>query len=249
MADSKGYFTLRQVVLSALNRTGVDEKYFEQMATIAAECFAELNIYYSDSIRVAYLPISKANMVALPDDYIDYVRNPSVIANNRIHTLTEDNKIPLDTPIDCGNDTNPQPIHKYSEAYGEGATPVSYGTGGGKNIGYYRIDKQNRVIRLSGLSVPHSSVGKKRILYLEYVSTGLSLDSETIVPREVVPVIRQYLIWQSVENDPRMARGDKDAKMEQYYLEIERLVHFQNSFTIDQFVDTIRREYRQVKKR
>lgn len=248
MADTNGFISIRDVVLSALNRATQDTKYFEQFAVICTEQLAELNIYHTKQFREGYFPISNVGIVQLPPDYIDYCTNPSFIINNIPHTLTLDNTIPLDTPIDCGEDTNPQPIHGHSShggAYHEGYGRTKYWQTGGKNICYFRVDMNNRIIKLRG----HILTDK---LYIEYVSTGLSLDTETIVPRELMPVLRNYLLWQSAELNPARTKGDvylMQSRKSEYDKSLDLYMHFKNSLTVDEFLDTIRSSYKQTPKR
>lgn len=252
MSDTNAIITLKTCVYSAINRAGIDMKYFEKLYAIAAECLAEINIFHSTYFKVAYLPVSDINTVALPTDYIDYVRPPSLIVNGRIWTLTKLDTLPLQADISCGLPTNPPTdnitvadvsITDYLDYINNVYVEThQYGTSGGQNIAYYRVDKESRLIVLSG-NVPGDTV------LLEYTSTGLSLEGDTLVPREVMPTIREYLIWQNIENNPTIAMGEKERKKEQYHDQLKQLIHFQNSFSVDEFLDILYGNSRQTPKR
>ena len=243
MSDTSALISLKQAVSSFFVRSPLDAKFMEKMMVIAVECLSELNIYHSQQIREAYLDISPVNIANLPPDFIECATiPPSVIIGNRIHPLSLDNNIPLDTAIDCGNETNPQPVGitagSHYPYYRDIDYAGQYGSHPTKNIGFYRIDKSARIIRLRGNITSDK-------LYLEYLSTGVSLDGETLIPRELMPVIRDYLLWQSIEHDPSHAANDKERKEQAYNNSMLKYHHWKSSFSIQEFLDTTRRNYSQ----
>jgi hypothetical protein len=244
--------TLRQCVMSAINRAGLDTKRLEQLMAIGVECLTELNLFNTTWFKVVYLPISDINTVALPSDYIDYVKPPAIVVNGRIWTLTQDDSLPLQAEMVCGDPQNPPVDNTTIEGYESmdvtdyinniSTYSHQYGTSGGQNVAYFRIDKESRLIVLKG-SVPGTSI------LLEYVSSGISLEGETLVPREVMATIRQYVIWQSIENNSLVPMNEKERKKEQYEDQLKLLTHFQSMFTCDEFKDTLYGASKQTAKR
>ncbi len=105
--DTRGIVNLEYVVHLVLMDIGDDSlrdyKKFLQYAILG---FQELNLYVSQSVKVAYLPISETKTANLPDDYITYTKigynNGGVIAT---FGLNEDLMMPHKTD-DCGNQVN-----------------------------------------------------------------------------------------------------------------------------------------------
>ena len=105
--DTRGIVSLEYVVHLVLMDIGDDSlrdyKKFLQYAILG---FQDLNIYVSQSVKVAYLPISDIKTVDLPDDYITYTKigynNGGVIAT---FGLNEDLMMPHKTD-DCGDPIN-----------------------------------------------------------------------------------------------------------------------------------------------
>lgn len=243
--DSPALLNIRQIVSSFMNRSSIDStKFFEKYSAICCEILGDLNIYHVRLPKIAYLPVTDINTVILPPDFIQEIKPPSIIVNGLIYPLTELGTLPSRAAQDCGKDTNP-PADNYTL---ETTTPYyglwSYhlGTSGGTNICYYRFDMGLRVIVLSG-AVTGSTI------YLEYTSTGISLDSDTAVPRELVPVVREYLNWQSLKYDKNSNQNSiKNAKDD--YTEQLALYHrFTSSMSKEEFEDLIYGEMRQTPKR
>jgi hypothetical protein len=247
--DTPGYFTIEQCVYSAFNRQAIDTKFFEQMATIAVEYLTEHNIFYKKGGKDALLDVSVTNTVDLPSDYVDYIRI-GIIINGKIWTLGLNEDIPFTSKLNCGveetpddNITVPASIENYvAEHQNMPVFMYHYGVSGGQNYSKYRIDKERRQI-IFDTAIPYSKI------YIEYVSSGVSIDGETYVPRQVVPCIRQYLIWQALENDPRVPMNEKERKMAQYEKELRLLNSFDNAFTVDEFKDMLYETSRQTPKR
>jgi hypothetical protein len=103
-----------------------------------------------------------------------------------------------------------------------------FGLPGGVDEAYYRIDMERRMIIFSG-TVPRSEI------VLEYISTGLKIEGGSLIPRECVAPLRNYILWQLEENDSRIAYNEKERRKREYEESIEALRSFQNSFTADEY--------------
>jgi hypothetical protein len=57
------------------------------------------------------------------------------------------------------------------------------------------------------------------------------------------------LIWQRIENDPRVSMGEKDRKEKQYNDAIEMMRTYKNMFTMQEFLDNKYRATKQGIKR
>jgi hypothetical protein len=103
-----------------------------------------------------------------------------------------------------------------------------FGMSGGIDDAYYRIDKEKRTIAFSG-SVPRSQI------VLEYISSGVKTDGSTLIPRQAVPALRTYLLWNAVENDARISYNEKERKKRLHEEEVTALRNFEDIFTIDEY--------------
>lgn len=103
-----------------------------------------------------------------------------------------------------------------------------FGMSGGVDDAYYRVDLEKRTITFSG-SVPRSQI------VMEYISSGVKTDGSTLIPRQAVPALRTYLLWQAVENDSRTAYNEKERKKRLHEEEVTALRNFEDIFTIDEY--------------
>ena len=87
---------------------------------------------------------------------------------------------------------------------------------------------ENRQIIFSG-ETPRSEI------VLEYISTGLLPDGSSLIPREVVAPLRAYILWHSVENDPRVAYNERERRKREFNESVEALRSFTNAFSADEY--------------
>jgi len=119
-----------------------------------------------------------------------------------------------------------------------------YGLSGGIDRAYFRFDLEStpRRIVFSG-STPRSEI------VLEYISSGMKSDGTTLIPREIVAPLRNYILWHKDENNPRVAYNEKERLKREYTESIEALRFFENSFTKDEYMRMLYSTYRQSAKR
>jgi len=262
--DTRGIVNLEYVVHLVLMDIGDDSlrdyKKFLQYAILG---FQELNLYVSQSVKVAYLPISETKTANLPDDYITYTKigynNGGVIAT---FGLNEDLMMPHKTD-DCGNqvndnlgscgsdDTNNQSAsilpslgYYFSLHYrnGQFVGELYGGAGGRHNDGYFRIDEERRQI------VFNSEASVDEII-LEYKSSGVNGDGSTMLRRQFVPALRAYIHWQRRQYNDSVAESKKIELRNAYYLEFDIVKGLENDFNIEEYLDSTRSTYRQSPKR
>jgi hypothetical protein len=234
--DLSGWMNIRQILANVKARLRIDDRQDRYLLQYIIDCISELNMFHLDvSGPVStIIDISDINTVDLPSDYIDYLKI-GYIVNGKIVTLTHNPSIPIPISGECGEDTNPFPDLSLS-------IPLvpTYGAGGGYNVAEYRIDKKDRRIILQG-SVPGSQ------LAIEYISTGVSLNEETTIPRKYLPAIRAYVVWTLIENDPKVPMNDKIRKGDLYAQEVSR-ASMSELPTLDECMDAIYMGRRQTPK-
>ena len=245
-----GLVSTRYVVMSVLNRMNTyDMKQYLRLMQICIEGITEMNLFNTkQSIEVVYLHMSAAKTVQLPADYINY-RKIGFPDSGKLVVLTKHDSLLLPRTFfgsiiddvfvadtgdevgnaDAGNEIGTSSRIYFSPHYRNGAYVGSlYGIRGGIDTAYYRIDVEERQIVFSG-STPRSEI------VLEYISTGQKSDGSSLIPREVVPALRTYVLWQKDENDPRIAYNAKERLKTQHEEEVAALRSFNNSFTADEY--------------
>lgn len=240
----QGVITIETVVAYILDELNMSERYAEmaeRVANFVIRGFTDMNMFHLTNIQVEYLKVGQDNTVNLPDDYIDY-RKIGIEVNGRVWTLTLNDNIALPRAMKCGEDIrkvisspNPSqfglnfgyyfPDHVRNGRYIGGL----YGVGGGFNLAYCRIDKERRQIVLDG-RVPKCEV------VLEYVSTGVSMSRQTIIPRIALEPLIAFGIWKMTPFD---RIGQKEAAKNDYIMEVEKMRALENAMTADEFRDVL----------
>jgi hypothetical protein len=196
--------------------------------------------------------MSTAKTVQLPADYIDYLRI-GIPIDGKLRVITKHDKLLLprtfygsviggvfvaDTGDAVGNsdddvDTSLSNGIYFSSHWRNGQFVGGlYGLPGGVDDASYRIDIENRQIIFSG-STPRSEI------VLEYLSSGQKSDGSSLIPREVVPALRTYILWQKDENDPRIAYNAKERLKREHEEAVEALRSFTNAFTKDEYLQMV----------
>lgn len=252
---TEGLVTLRYVIMSMLNRMGTyNMKNYKRYLQIAIEGFSEeFSLYHTDTgNEVVYLHMGLAKTVPLPADFIDWMRLGYPI-NGKLRVITKHDAILLprvfdDTGdavgnTDAGESGGIGSAIFFSDHFRNGQFIGGlFGLPGGIDDAYFRFDMENRQIVFSG-STPRSEI------VLEYVSTGLKIDGSTLIPREIVAPLRNYVLWQKDENDPRVAMNIKARAKNEFEESVEALRSFKNTPTKQEILDMIYSSYRQTPKR
>lgn len=250
------YITLHQLVLSVINAKGEkDLTNYEYYMQFAIEGLSEeIFPYRAPSIEVAYLTLSSAKIAELPNDYMYYTKIAAKIGTRYI-TLTLNKNMPPNRTYAqsdlCETDTETVVDTTSSEAglvpfvphMADGTYVESlYGVGGGVNSAYYNVNEKERTISIQGV-IPANEI------LLEYVSTGVQANGATTIGRFVIPALRAYVIWKSIDNDVRIPANEKMRKERQYIEEMELLTNKQNTFTAVELLDAMYSTYAQTVKR
>lgn len=245
-----GVKTINYVVMSVLNRlrdyTMRDYSFLEQ---IIIEGYSELNLWHLDNIEVVYLRMSEAKTVDLPADYVDYCKI-GIPINGKIKVLTNNENILLPRKFEDGTDvgnadetvSGDDGIFFIDHFRNGNFIAGLYGSTGGRDQAYYKIDRETRRIVFSG-SVPRGEI------VLEYISSGVNLQGSTLIPAEAIPALRAYALWQLIENDRKVPASEKERKKAAYEEEIEALRFFQTSFTADEYKKHVWKSTKQSIKR
>jgi len=254
---SAGLVTIRYVVASVLNRMNdYSMKQYLRLTQIAIEGFSEsLSMYHIGAgSDVVYLHMSVAKTAPLPADYVNWIKVGYPI-EGKLKVISNDNNILLPRTFDdTGEYVGPvygevigaddlSNIVFFSEHWRNGQFVGGlYGLPGGIDTAGFRVDMENRQLVFSG-STPRSEI------VLEYTTSGLKTDGSSLIPREVIPALRTYVLWQKDENDPRVAYNAKERLKRNHEEEIEALRSFSNAFTKDEYLAMIYSTSHQAPKR
>lgn len=238
MSDTNGVVSLKYVLASLKSSLSIDDREDERLLQFIVDGISEINMFHLDisGTQKGLFDISAINTVDFPSDFIDYVFIGRVV-NGRMVSLSRNDSLVIPTDIDCGLDANP-----YKDTIVDFPKFYHYGLGGGYNIAEYRIDKRDRRIIISGV-IPGSQI------YMEYISTGVSIGGDTVIPRYAVPVLRAYADWKRTEYDDKQPLYAKQRKAAIYQYELERVDSLVNSMTVDEILDQVYKGYRQTVKR
>jgi hypothetical protein len=247
---AQGVTTINAVVMSILNRLrNYSMRNYSYLEQVIIEKYSELNLFHLDNVEVVYLRMGTAKTVDVPADFVDWVK-VGIPMNGKIRVITKDENILFPRTFEDGaevgnaddvNSTVPGILFTSHWRNGEFVGGL-YGLPGGIDTASYRFDRERRQFIFSG-NVPRSEI------VLEYISSGVSLQGTTNIPLEAVATLRNYGIWQLIENDPKVPLSEKERKKQQYEEELEALSYFQSIFTIDEYKRSVWKSTRQTIKR
>jgi hypothetical protein len=251
-----GLVTLRYVVMSTLNRLNdYTLKNYKRFMQICIECVTEQMSLYHTGIgnEVVYLHMSTAKTVNLPADFVNWSK-VGFPYNGKFRVITNHDGILLprvfdDTGVAVGNTDGALATEGISNAIffsdhfrnGQFIGGL-YGLPGAIDEAYFRFDMENRQIVFSGETTRSEIV-------LEYTSSGLKPDGSSLIPREIVSPVRNYILWQMVEHDPRIAYNERERRKREFEESIEELRWFENSFTKDDYLRMVYSTARQSPRR
>jgi hypothetical protein len=260
-----GFVTIRYVVMSILNRLqDYSMKNYKRLVQIAIEGYTEeLSLFHTgNGLEVVYLHMSTAKTVDLPADFITYTKIGFPV-NGKLRVLTQHENILFprvydDTGDAVGNtnDVGTSGIADaifFSDHWRNGQWIGGlFGLPGGLDRAYYRVDMERRQIVFSG-STPRSEI------VLEYISSGLKSDGSSLIPRECVDALRNYVLWQMVINDMtgfmtgraqmKTAAGEIARRKQEFTESIAALRSFNLEPTIEELKSALYSGYRQSPKR
>lgn len=244
-----GLVTIRYIVASTLNRLGdYSMKQYKRYAQICIECFSEemAMFHIGNTVEVIYTHMSVAKTLTLPSDYIQW-RKVGYPSGGKLKVITHDSNILLprtfdDTGEAVGNYYG-TPISSlaisnvifFSDHYRNGQFIGGlFGMPGGVDDCYFRIDEESNPKQMIFFGeTPRSEV------VIEYLGTGLKPSGGSLIPRECVAPLRNYILWQRLENDQRVAFNEKERRKREYEESIEAMRSFKLSFTKDEYMQMV----------
>jgi hypothetical protein len=243
-----------------------------QVRTHALRGIRELGFDVSNKIRSLKLTINSANnTVELPDDYVGWSKIGVVGSDNLVYVLGENKNINYSQAYDAGagvkaptsataNDSDNDGVYdriddKTSTGdvgiqsgfnstifrdYYYGAQNAIYGAGGGRYRGEFRVNLDQNRIEIS----PMSGVSE---IVIEYVADeARSKNPEVHVYLE--EALMSYMYYKIIERRSAVPANEKARARQEYYNERRKANSRMKTFTKEEALKTIRKNFKQSPK-
>jgi hypothetical protein len=243
-----------------------------QVRTHALRGIRELGFDVSNKIRSLKLTINSANnTVELPDDYVGWSKIGVVGSDNLVYVLGENKNINYSQAYDAGagvkaptsataNDSDNDGVYDriddktstgdvgiqsgfnstiFRDHY-YGAQNAIYGAGGGRYRGEFRVNLDQNRIEIS----PMSGVSE---IVIEYVADeARSKNPEVHVYLE--EALMSYMYYKIIERRSSVPANEKARARQEYYNERRKANSRMKTFTKEEALKTIRKNFKQSPK-
>ena len=240
MSDSKGVITLKDIVLNVQNDIGpqADAGNYFRFLQFAIRGMKKLRLFDLNIVNTARLDMSDINTVTLPDDYVNFCAL-GVPYKGRMWTFTKEGKMISPSSESCGKEVLDSDKGEGIDI-SDGYNVSGYGVPGGGNLYYMNIELKNNRIVLSGFN--------RTTVILKYISTGVSMNDETYIPRIAEEALIAWVHWKRLQYDRKSSRVDKYSAKVDYYEAVKDLRDVQSP-TLDEIYDAIYETFFQSAKR
>lgn len=252
-ADS-AYMTLDSVINNVINdEYGASEHNYMRYLQWGIRGVKKFNFDIISSFKAIELPITATGTIDLPKDFVDYI-TVGIIADGRVRSLTRNDKMHMANAInDCGQKvltargTNSRQVpgifedagwYFYNYRNGQNLGQI-FGYGGIRDNEGYRIDKEAGIIQFTS-----NLVGAT--IYIEYASDGLTYNGDTLVHVHAEEALIQWIHWQRLRFKPGTAVSHKQEAERGFIKEYKLATQRMRSFTGQEFLDAVRRNYHQA---
>ena len=252
------------------------DDYVSNASDIAIRNFAlrgirEIGFDFGKKIKSVKLEINTENdTVALPDDFVDFSKIGIVDEDGIIRSLVQNNNInyssrkvddestedsaagPLNIPQNIIVDVepaktatgstpnNPDDSFVFDNYTFQGGTGRLYGFGGAQAAGHYRMNLDDNRIEIE----MHTNASE---VVLEYIADeARSTDPEVHVYAE--EALRCYIYYKLVERKASVPANEKARARTEYYNERRKANARLSTFTKDEVIKTIRKNFKQAPK-
>jgi hypothetical protein len=227
--DSSGYVDLNYVISDIIVRLRLEPKLKKWVLQTVIDCVRDLVIFHLKGNGVKAVKVSvdpDLNFIDLPSDYIDYVSVGTII-NGEVKRFKLNTDIAI--PLGIINGLNiKENINIAQEQHYHHHENIEFD-----------IDRKGRRIIFKGC-VPNN------ICYLEYETTGISLNEKTYIPVTYLSTLRAYVDWQNeaLKPDNKIKFNTTREKGIIYGQHVIEVIEHENKWTIQECLDVIRGSYR-----
>lgn len=232
-------YVVRSAMFYLKKSTDRDYAYLQQVAKrhyteiLPQDGLQRLGVYYG---RIDHI-----SRLAMPDDYVTYLKM-GVLIGNRIHTLSLDPTLAIKPVPPCleqftesesnVGDTAWDVPPYISTIWGAGVYNSQFAGGGGYNLDYYRIDEEQRMFYFDNTLINH-------ICCLEYISNGNNVTGDTRVIEAYVNCMIDFLIWQDVNYDNTVPASEKERRENRYFISLQKANLMAEGNRMDEVLDAL----------
>ena len=256
--------TLEEVIKEFLFEKGyTDMQYFQKYLSLAIAGLRDMNNDVNGNVALIEVEPDEYGTIEMPKDYIDYIRI-SICCNGEVIPLGLNTKMckydkdfNKTIVVECadGKDDCEFTPHLDNTGTGcptcktcnnhicncdsDGCNTTHYGQGQYRSkVGYYTVDKYNRLIRLS------SNVNYPVVL--EYLSSSQKIDGKYIVHPYSVEAIKAFIYWASIRSLKSSNLGAIQMAEQAYVKQKVLAGQRHKSTTLEEFKQAFKRNYRQT---
>ena len=236
-----GWTTISEIAFDYKNQKGEPGMAsFFRYANLIIRGITYLNFRNPTNVDHVELIPNALNIVDLPSDYVDYTK-VAVKIKGRLMKLTPNENIDLPLDVDCGE---PDRDVEESDSNIPDYTISNYGIRGAASGTYFKIDKQRNQLIIEG-SLP---VGNN-VIHLDYITSGVSLTTNTVIPLQCREALVTWLAWKDIEYDRTFSLPEKKEREHQFGVACEELDNFDLRFTAEELLDEFYASSMQTPKR
>jgi len=228
---------------------------------LALRGIREMGFDVMKRVKSLSIPVSDNNTVSLPDDFVDFLRVGVAGQGGAVHVLKENKNINIaqelitdssgntvdgngDGIADVQNRTtgavNTGTQATNSPFLYESSTGRQYGAGGGKGAGYFRMNYEQNRIELN------SEVGVTDLI-VEYIADEARSNNPS-VHLYAEEALRQYIYYKLVQRKSNVPASEKQMARSNYYNELRIAKARMNSFSKEEALNVIRKNFKQSPK-
>jgi len=274
---ARNYIQLDQVINDFIITLDTDD-YVSYAPDTTIRSFAlrgirEMGFDMNKVVRSLKLPVESNNTVTLPDDYVDWTKVGVVGTDGLVYVLGENKNLNMSQAYDLDSNGDPQDADSDgffdrvdSKSATNSGSPASdagiadgmesyifrnfihennqgrlYGIGGGNYYGEFRVNlDQNRLEMKSNSSISE--------VVIEYVAD----EARSVNPRVHVyaeEALRSYIYYKLIERKAAVPANEKARARQEYYNERRKANARMKSFTKEELLKTIRKNFKQAPKR
>jgi hypothetical protein len=245
--DTSRQKTLKRVVNEIILENDIAKSQYNRLLSFAIRGVQKINLFfYGTTMKCAKIITDSNYMADLPSDYLDFVAI-GIPCNGELISFTRDKRLIRTTTTENG-------VQVLEENNGEGVIKHQdnrwgYGATGGKNEYLYMIDLNIGKIIINSnefqkyVTQPFDSTinefGKKE-LQLWYMSSGVSLDGETMIDSVATASLSAYVMYQYSLRSPSKSKADVmkiQMLQREYENEINAVKMLRGSRSADEWTD------------
>ena len=226
--------------------TSESDDYTGNVSDVLVRNFAlrgirQMGFDISRKIKSKKLEVSATNTVTLPEDFVDLIKVGLISQDGKVYVFAQDSDISFSDGPTKGfgsdvavNDTYDSFVFRnflYESNQGN-----LYGLGGGHKLGHYRLNMEESRIEIDSSS-DYSEV------VLEYVADQAK-EPNPDVHVYAEEALRAYIYYRVIERKSTVPMGEKQRARQEYYNELRKANARMKSFSKEDALQVIRKNFK-----